>query len=123
MGLARQMNPVADTQANGAEGERGPEPESEAEAFYGKVLNAADRLALGQARVLRGVAEEIAVLRLELRRILAEQPGDMEAIRQGMGILLRALEMQQRIAPGGELDIARLASIFEGLDVRASDFE
>ena len=74
---------------------RAPQP---AKAFYERGLSAAEREALDEARALRGVDEEIALLRLRLRDALAAQPEEWDVLLGGVRLLIQALLAQRRLS-------------------------
>jgi hypothetical protein len=44
------------------------------QGFYGKVLDEAEKISLEEARDIEGLDEEIAVLRVRLRKLIEEDP-------------------------------------------------
>ncbi|MHB0870819.1 MAG: hypothetical protein ACYC5J_15410 [Chloroflexota bacterium] len=70
----------------GRRGEQGAE-----RSFYSDALDEVE-LGLEVATALRGVGDEIAVLRVLIRKVARE--GDLEATRRGIETLCRALKVQ-----------------------------
>jgi hypothetical protein len=59
--------------------------------FYAEALDAADRRHLVEAASVRGIDQEIAVLRLRLRRLLSEHPEDFALAVRSIELLVRAV--------------------------------
>ncbi|HEY7293405.1 MAG TPA: hypothetical protein VH916_00115 [Dehalococcoidia bacterium] len=70
--------------------------------FYAEALDPEDRADLEAARSVRGLEQEIAVLRLRLRRLLAEQPNDFALTVRAMELLVRAVNAAGRGAAEDE---------------------
>ena len=86
-----------------------------AEAFYERGLSAAEREGLDQARALRGVDEEIALLRLRLREALAARPEDWEVLVGGVRLLIQALLAQRRLSGQQAEELSeQLVGLLEG---------
>jgi hypothetical protein len=75
-----------------------PRRPEHAPPFYERVLSETDRQALGDARDVRGLDEEIALLRLRLRDALASQPEDLDVLLSGVRLLIQALVAQHRLS-------------------------
>src|SRR5688500_8166882 len=85
-----------------------------ANAFYERGFSAADREGLDEARTLRGVNEEIALLRLRLREALAAQPEDWDVLLGGVRLLIQALLAQRRLSGQQAEELSeQLVGIFE----------
>jgi hypothetical protein len=69
-----------------------------ARTFYERALSEADRDLLDEARRVRGLDEEIALLRLRLREALASQPEDLDVLLGGVRLLIQALVAQHRLS-------------------------
>ena len=67
-------------------------------AFYAGVLDALDRENLASATAVRGIDQEIAVLRLRIRRLLSDQPEDYALIVRSLDLLVRAVGASGRLA-------------------------
>ena len=70
-------------------------------SFYDSVLEAADRHDFHVAREVEGLDEEVALLRLQLRRALADRDGDVDpkVLQGGVRLLVQALLAQHRLSP------------------------
>jgi len=60
--------------------------------FYGRVLDKAGRKELKEAAEVEGVAEEIKVLRVKLRRFAREHPEEMEECLAAAGMINRLVK-------------------------------
>jgi hypothetical protein len=76
-----------------------PRRSKRARAFYEVALSEADRADLAHARRVEGLADEIALLRLQLRRALEQDPLDSELLHAGVRLLVQALLAQRRLSP------------------------
>ncbi|HXG42479.1 MAG TPA: hypothetical protein VNL95_07135 [Dehalococcoidia bacterium] len=86
-------------------------------SFYAEALSEAERLELEEAREVEGLDEEIAVLRVRLKRALQEHPQDLALIAKGVDMLVRAVAARYRLSPKARRDLAdNLAGIIEGID-------
>ena len=77
--------------------------------FYTTALQEAEQAALGPARAVEGLDEEIAVLRVKLYSSLAQHPDDMPVILRGMELLVRAVAARYRISGKSEDDLFQSA--------------
>ncbi|MCY3655955.1 MAG: hypothetical protein OXG95_05015 [Chloroflexi bacterium] len=70
-------------------------------SFYDSALDAADRHDLHVAREVEGLDDEVALLRLQLRRALAGRDGDVDpkVLHGGVRLLMQALLAQHRLSP------------------------
>jgi hypothetical protein len=85
-------------------------------SFYAEALSQAERLELARARELEGLDEEIAVLRVRLKRALQEHPQDLALIAKGVDMLVKAVAARYRLSPKARRDLAdNLANLIEGL--------
>lgn len=66
-------------------------------SFYERALSASDRQLLADALDVDGIDEEVALLRLHVRRLLEERPEDAEALRAGIRLLVTALSARHRL--------------------------
>ena len=57
--------------------------------FYEQALTKAEQSQLGEALDVAGIDEEIAALRLRLRKAISESPEDMPLILRGMDVMRR----------------------------------
>jgi hypothetical protein len=68
------------------------------DCFYAGALDAADRERLADAAAVRGIDQEIAVLRLRLRHVLTEQPEDFALVVRSIELLVRAVGAAGKLA-------------------------
>ncbi len=73
--------------------------------FYAGVLDAADRLSLADAAAVRGIDQEVAVLRLRLRRLLGEHPEDFALTVRSIELLVRAVGAAGKLAADDSSDV------------------
>jgi hypothetical protein len=66
-------------------------------SFYEEVLDAAETAAFVDALEVEGVDGEVAVLRVRLRRVLAEAPEDAKMLESFAKLVLRAVETRRRL--------------------------
>ncbi|MFQ5879777.1 MAG: hypothetical protein ACE5IZ_06375 [Dehalococcoidia bacterium] len=84
--------------------------------FYRQALSEAERLELDAARQVEGLDEEIALLRLRLRRALVDHPEDMQLMTKGMELLVKAVAAKYRLPPRARRDLAdNLAAVIENV--------
>jgi hypothetical protein len=75
-------------------------PEGEAGlSFYESSLTEAERGAMRLAREVKGMDEEIAVLRVKLRTAMSEHPTKPELMLKGIGLLVRAVALRYNLSP------------------------
>ncbi len=79
-------------------------------SFYRRALEAADRDDLIDARGVEGLAEEAALLRVQIKRTLEEQPDDAKVLHAGIRLLVQTLLAQQRLSPRQAEDLGDAAS-------------
>jgi hypothetical protein len=79
---------------------------SEVEAFYDAAVPEADRVALAVAREVEGIDQEIAVLRVRLRRALEDHPENMPLMLKGIEMLTKALATRHRLSKGAKDDVS-----------------
>ena len=82
--------------------------ERRAVAFYEQALTSAEKADLETAREVQGLDEEIAVLRLRLRRAIEEQPENFGLMLRGIDILARLVARRYRLPqePADEIQAA-----------------
>jgi hypothetical protein len=89
-----------------------------ARAFYEVALNEADRTDLADARRVEGLGDEIALLRVQLRRALEQDPLDDDLLHAGVRLLLQALLAERRLSPSQADDlnnsVANILELFGG---------
>jgi hypothetical protein len=73
--------------------------------FYAGSLDAAEQAQLGEALAMDGLDEELALLRVRLRRVLEEQPEDTDFLLKGIGLLARLLATRHRLSKEAEDDL------------------
>jgi hypothetical protein len=85
--------------------------------FYSDALELAERLDLEAARELEGLHEEIALLRLLIRRALEdEDPDDLAQLARALNLLQRLVVTQHRVSKRPEGDLAEsLAAVIRSL--------
>jgi hypothetical protein len=69
-------------------------------------LSEAERVDLREAAKVEDLAEEIAVLRVWLKRALNEHPGDYQLLVRGVNTLVRAVAAQYRLSPRASKDLS-----------------
>lgn len=81
--------------------------------YYGTVaLSEAERLELSRAGSVEGLADEIALLRAQLKRAVEASPQsvkarkDLRVVSQGIETLLKAVSTQYRLSPRSSRDLA-----------------
>jgi hypothetical protein len=83
--------------------------------FYADALSEAERSDLPIALEIEGVDEEIALLRLTLRRLLEEHPEDLALMFKGIDLLVRTVGTRYRLSKRAENDLATsLANVVRG---------
>ena len=90
--------------ADGRQRKRGRR--STAAGFYRSALSEAERLALSEAADMRGLDDEIAVLRVKLRTALEEQPQDVKLMFKGLELLVKALAARYRLSQQAEGELS-----------------
>lgn len=69
-----------------------------ARSFYARALSAADRDALEDAREVEGLEDEIALLRMEIRRLIETEEPDARVVQGAMRLLVQTLIAQRRLS-------------------------
>jgi hypothetical protein len=90
--------------------------------YYGSLaLSRADRLELRRAGGVEGLADEIALLRAQLKRAVEASPRtvkarkDLKVVSEGVETLLRAVSSQYRLSPRASGDLAdNIAAVLKG---------
>lgn len=67
-------------------------------SFYARALTAADRAALDDARAVEGIDDEVALLRLQIRALIADEEPDARVVQGAMRLLVQAVVTQQRLS-------------------------
>lgn len=84
--------------------------------FYEEALSQAERLDLEAARRVEGLDEEIALLRLQLKRALEEQPQNLQLMVKGMELLVRAVSARYRLSKEAQQDLSdNIVGVIEGI--------
>jgi len=84
--------------------------------FYATALDPADRAGLDDAAAVQGLDQEIALLRLRLRRLLSEHPDDHALAVRAMELLVRAVGAACRLTPAESDDVlARVSAELGGV--------
>jgi hypothetical protein len=85
-------------------------------SFYAEALTEAERLELARAQEVEGLDEEIAVLRVRLKRALQEHPQDLALIAKGVDMLVKAVAARYKLSPKARRDLAdNLANLIESM--------
>ncbi len=81
--------------------------------YYGTLaLSKAERLELSRAGSVEGLADEIALLRTQLKKAVGASPRsvkarkDLRVVTQGVETLLKAVSTQYRLSPRSSHDLA-----------------
>ena len=84
-------------------------------SFYASALTEADRPLFEQARGITGLDEEIALLRLRVRKVLANREEDAKLIESGVRLLIQSLLAQRRLSEDEAEHLSNsLANLLEG---------
>jgi hypothetical protein len=87
-------------------GQPGCHRPSEVERFYDEAVPEADRVALAVAREVDGLDQEIAVLRVRLRRALREHPENVTLMMKGVELLVKALAADYRLSKDSKAQVS-----------------
>ncbi len=74
--------------------------------FYRQALDRAERLDLERAQEIEGLDDEIALMRVRLKRAMKEHPQDAQLLMKGLEILVRAVGARYRLSPKSRKDLA-----------------
>ena len=85
-----------------AAAERSP---AAARNFYHGAVDQAERLDLERAQEIEGLDDEIALLRVRLKRAVEEHPEDVQLLVKGLDILVRAVGARYRLSPKSRKDL------------------
>lgn len=84
--------------------------------FYRHALSEAEQLDLARAQEVEGLDDEIALLRVRLKRALEERPEDLQLLVRGIDLLVRAVAARYRLSPRARRDLAdNLAAVLNSL--------
>ena len=81
-------------------------PRVSARNFYGQALDQAERLDLERAQEIEGLDDEIALVRVRLKRAVEQHPEDVQLLVKGLDILVRAVGARYRLSPKSRRDLA-----------------
>lgn len=81
-------------------------PRVTARNFYGRALDRAERLDLAEAERVEGLDDEIALLRVRLKRAVEKHPEDVQLLVKGLDMLVRAVGARYRLSPKSRKDLA-----------------
>ena len=85
-------------------------------AFYEEALSEPEQAALVQARDMDGLDEEIALLRVRLRSVAAEEPENLAQFLKGMELLVKAVGAKYRLSKKSQEDLMEsVMGVLEGL--------
>jgi hypothetical protein len=76
------------------------------EMFYGRASPDAERGEMAQAMKVKGVDEEIALLRVRLLRHAAQRPDELDVLCRGINTLLRAIALRHKLSPDSDEELA-----------------
>jgi hypothetical protein len=74
--------------------------------FYRRALDQAERLDLEAAQEVEGLDDEIALMRVRLKRAVEEHPEDVQLLVKGLDILVRAVGARYRLSAKSRRDLA-----------------
>ena len=69
-------------------------------SFYSRDLDEAEKLELLEASHVEGIDEEIALLRVKLRQLLAEQPERIDLHFEAANVIARLVRIRYQITKG-----------------------
>ena len=95
---------------------RAAEPKEPEGKFYASVLDEAELLAALQ---LEGVDEELAILRMRLKRLIKERPEDYELMLKSAQMIVRAAGARYRMSAKSKDELgSAIAAIVDGVGVQ-----
>ena len=74
--------------------------------FYRESLSEAEQIELGRAQEIEGLDDEIALLRVRLKRAVEERPEDLQLLVRGLDLLVKAVAARYRLSPKARRDLA-----------------
>lgn len=87
---------------------------AEVKSFYDSALSESEKAALLTASEVEGLGQEIALLRVRLRRALEEHPENMTLMLKGVELLVKALAANYRLSKDAKADLsASIRSMLE----------
>jgi hypothetical protein len=83
-------------------------------SFYERALAASDRELLDEAREVDGLDDEIAVLRVQIHRLLEDHQAEPQQVQAGIRLLVQALAARHRLTGREAHNLTEAAtSLFE----------
>ena len=91
--------------------------------IYASKMSRADKKKLADAKVVRGLDNEIALLRLTLDKLVDNDPDNIPLIFKGADLIVRAVAAKTRVAKDSpeDLDQAIIDSLREAADTLGLD--
>ena len=86
------------TEAKGKRGAPKGNQNARKHGFYSRVLDEAEKLDFELATGVEGIDDEIALLRVKIKSLLAHDPGNIKLIMQATNILARLLRTRLNIS-------------------------
>ncbi len=74
--------------------------------YYWHSVDESERLDLERAHKVEGLDDEIALVRVRLKRAIGHHPENIELLSKGMEILVRAVAARYRLSPKSRKDLA-----------------
>ena len=95
---------------------RSDTPAPEAAGFYEEALTEAERLRIPRARGVKGIDDEIALLRVRLLGYAQKNPENLDVLMQGVALLVRATATRYRLSPKSQQDLMEsVVGVVEGV--------
>ena len=85
--------------------DREKEQPAQKDDFYSLALKESERVLLEEARKLEGLDEEIALLRVKLNSLIANDPEDTKNFLKGIELLTKAVAARYRLSQKAEDDL------------------
>jgi hypothetical protein len=93
--------------------------------FYEQALTEAESTDLESARAIEGLDDEVALLRLRLRSLLAGRPEDLTLMFKGVELLTKAVSARYRMSKGERSEVSEslreLITSMQGADEEVAD--
>ncbi len=90
--------------------------EEVANDFYGSALDAAERIELQEASKIKGLDQEIAVLRMKLRKMVRKRRQNVPLMLRGIELLVKAVSARYRLSKEAEENLSEsLANVVRGV--------
>ena len=97
---------MAAAKSKSASRKRTPSKKEKDHGFYDAALSEAERILLPQAMEMEGLEEEIALLRVKLNSIIAQQPENMALLLKGIAMLTKAVATKYRLSKEAKENLA-----------------